>query len=133
MSRKPIPPRLLIGVFLKKVYSLKMENREGLPQVVFDGGAHLIDPEKNHHSDLSRLIAMGLILGVALWLGAVGILVILLKSSGRGNVARVIIYGESIYPFRSILLTLALVFLLVGLFIALSPHYHILGTDKGRK
>ena len=28
------------------------------------------------------------------------------------------------------MLTLGLVFLLVGLFISLSPHYHILGTDK---
>tara|TARA_B100000676_G_scaffold242059_1_gene243450 strand:+ start:219 stop:1598 length:1380 start_codon:yes stop_codon:yes gene_type:complete len=112
--------------------SLQLENGKIVRDYprLFYGGAHLIDPEKNHHSDLSRLIAMGLISGVALWLGALGILVILLKSSGRGNVARVIIYGESIYPFRSILLTLALVFLLVGLFISLSPHYHILGTDK---
>ena len=55
---------------------------------LFYGGAHLIDPEKNHHSDLGRLIAMGLISGVALWLGAVGILVVLLKSLGEAMLLR---------------------------------------------
>ena len=42
----------------------------------------------------------------------------------------VIIKGESNYPIRAILLTLGLIFVLVGLFLSLSPYYHILGTDK---
>ena len=112
--------------------NLQLENGKivrDYPRLLY-GGAHLIDPEKNHQSDLSRLIVMGLMLGVALWLGASGVLLVLLKFLGGANVARVIIKGESIYPFRSILLTLGLVFLLVGLFISLSPHYHLLGTDK---
>ena len=71
---------------------------------------------------------MGLILGVALWLGAAGILVVLLVS-GRSNVTRSSLM-EKVFTFRSILLTLGLVFLLVGLFISLFSHYHILGTDK---
>ena len=98
---------------------------------LFYGGAHLVDPEKNHLSDLGRLIVMGLMMGIALWLGAAGVLLVLLKSLGRGaNVARVIIKGESNYPFRSLLVTLGLIFILLGLFISLSPYYHILGTDK---
>ena len=41
--------------------SLQLENGKIVRDYprLFYGGAHLIDPEKNHHSDLSRLIAMG--------------------------------------------------------------------------
>jgi peptide/nickel transport system permease protein len=74
------------------------------------GGAHLADPASEFWPDVLKRGGFGMALGALVWLVALRVL--------RG--------GWS----SGVSLTLLGLTLMIGLLVALAPHYHILGTDK---
>ena len=102
------------------------------PRLQF-GGAHLQDPETQLTADVAWRAATGAGLGVFVWC----VLVILLSASlaHRDNARflytlSAIRRGTTEIPWNAVLVTLVLILSLLGAALALSVHYHILGTDK---
>ena len=97
------------------------------------GGAHLADPETQRVDDVIQRAIKGGGLGLFTW----GLIVIGL-SWGLANrnhthflhTQTLIWRGATEIPWRVILITLALGCVLLGMVVALSSHYHVLGTDK---
>ena len=79
------------------------------------GGAHLKDP-----ADKVTDIAWRGLAGAALGLAAWGLLVLLTRRWRQG----------SQLPWRAMLATVLVLFVLVGILTTLATHYHVLGTDK---
>jgi peptide/nickel transport system permease protein len=97
------------------------------------GGAQLRDPARELKADVLLTIFRGVALALPLWLLAS--LVLVAACSGAERAASrdfwlAVWRGETEVPWRAVLLTLALVFLLAVPMILLSAHYHVLGTDK---
>jgi peptide/nickel transport system permease protein len=88
------------------------------------GGAHLADPEKDFWADVSERVGLGLLGGWVTWL--------LWRSwfGCRCGGARFGLTDACDSKHRKRSRTLLVLLLSVGLLVALSPHYHVLGTDK---
>ncbi len=84
------------------------------PRLKF-GGADLADPERDFWPDILKWSGTGLGGGLAAGLLLVAVL-------GR--------FGGRRHSHRALLSTVMAISLLIGLLIALAPHYHVLGTDK---
>ena len=102
------------------------------PRLKF-GGAHLKDPEAQWLGDVTRRKLAGLAGGLGAWLlAALAIVALVSKSAGErfsatlGRVAR----GQTQYPVRAMLITLAVLSVAIGVAAALSTGYHVFGTDK---
>ncbi len=101
------------------------------PRLAF-GGAHLQDPERDWHGDLSRRALTGLGAGHrrvgadgAADGGGARAASRRLPSGSNGPVGR-----RTHYPWRAALATLSVIALLAGPVVALMGHYHVLGTDR---
>ncbi len=101
----------------------------GFPRLLY-GGAHLVDPENFHLRDVWILSFKGFLIGAMVWAISVGLIAGYFRFhqgrflKGRRNAS------ESDVPWKSMIFTFGVLSVLVGLFCALSPYYHILGTDK---
>jgi len=97
------------------------------------GGAHLADPERDWAQDIMRLSLMGLIKGLLVSVVIANILFALLAARRRGGfagAAREVLTGKSEIPWRTALITLGLLLMVLLWSVELSGHYHLLGTDK---
>ncbi|MEM7466346.1 MAG: ABC transporter permease [Pseudomonadota bacterium] len=101
------------------------------PRLKF-GGAHLQSLDERA-PDLLKKSVLGIVTGVCIWVALLALLVGLLsiarKSSMRVTLSTVL-RGDSDTPWRVIVSTLAVIAVIVGMVIQLSPHYHMFGTDK---
>lgn len=94
---------------------------------LFHGGAHLVDDAKERWPDVARRAGAGGLLGAAL-VAAVALLWARWRFGREGFAAARA--GESDLPWRAGFITVAALGALGGAFVALAPHYHVLGTDR---
>ncbi|WP_260293557.1 ABC transporter permease [Sedimenticola hydrogenitrophicus] len=97
------------------------------------GGAHLADPARDWAGDVLRLSLIGLVKGLLVTLVLANILFALLASrraGGFAGVAREVLTGKGEIPWRSALITLGLLLMVLLWAVELSGRYHLLGTDK---
>lgn len=96
------------------------------------GGAHLRDPASEWAGDVMRRAGLGLAAGLAV----AGVLVALTAAGlarhhlGWRQALADLAADRTVYPWRAVLATLAVVVLLAGPVLALMPHYHVFGTDR---
>ena len=97
------------------------------------GGAHLQDPDKEHSADIMQLALKGLACGLLIWsVLSIG-LIARLSHRNRQNFAPCLMAvwrRNTEIPWRTILITLLILLLIIGCITALAGHYHVLGTDK---
>lgn len=97
------------------------------------GGAHLADPVHDWAQDIMRLSLIGLIKGLVVTVVVANILFALLaarRSGGFAGAAKEVLSGKSDIPWRSVLITLGLLLMVLFWAVELSGRYHLLGTDK---
>jgi peptide/nickel transport system permease protein len=97
------------------------------------GGAHLRDPARDWRADVLRTCLRGVALALPLWLLASLMLVAACTTAARvasREFWRAVWNGKTEVPWRAVLITLGLLFLVAVPVILLSAHYHVLGTDK---
>ncbi|EWM49039.1 ABC transporter permease [Bordetella holmesii] len=96
------------------------------------GGAHLQDPATESWPDIRLRLARGLGAGLAVSLLLAGALAFWLgRRTGAARVgAADLLRGNSVVPWRAMLMTLACIVVLAGTIGALSTGYHVLGTDR---
>ena len=97
------------------------------------GGAHLTEPAEDRGQDI--LLRSLLALAEALLASAIVLYVIALllgRRTGRSSreMIRAILTRNTALPWRTILLTITLLLLLIFLAVNLASAYHVLGTDK---
>ena len=96
------------------------------------GGAHLVEPEERT-LDIIKLTIIAAIKGMSAWLlffaGVVYFLAERWKVSTK-RVIKIIFKSEGELPWRTIFLTIAIVFFLVAFTTQLAGKYHVFGTDK---
>ena len=90
------------------------------PRLVY-GGAHLASPKLDKGKDITIKGLKGLALGVCFWFG----LVLIVKLVRKRGLLKPRQIGE-----KCCLITLLVIFSIIGIIAELSPYYHILGTDK---
>ncbi len=97
------------------------------------GGSHLEDPKKQLFNDITQRTAAGVGYAILLW--------VLLVAWLNTNLARHhklsfiqslrnLWLGEMAFPWRAILITLAIMLSLFFITVMLASHYHVFGTDK---
>jgi peptide/nickel transport system permease protein len=97
------------------------------------GGTHLDDPDNDRVSDILWTVLRGLLLGLICWSLATWLLACLLawrSGDGLGRTFRTLIAGRTSVPWRTALVTLAIILTLAFVAGELAGKYHILGTDK---
>ena len=102
------------------------------PRLQF-GGAHLVESDNDRGQDI--LLRSLLALAEALLASAIVLYVIALllgRRTGRSSreMIRAILTRNTALPWRTILLTITLLLLLIFLAVNLASAYHVLGTDK---
>lgn len=101
------------------------------PRLIY-GGAGLVDAS-DRASDIARLSMSGVGCAILIWgLGALAGLIAISRAHKMTlrQTAKATANGEFAVPFRTIYVVTAIIACVAGLCTALSPHYHILGTDK---
>ncbi len=97
------------------------------------GGAHLHDPEREWQTDVLITAFRGVALALPLWLLA-SLMLVAVCTPAEQLASRAFWHavwnGNTELPWRSILITLAVVLLSAVPIVLLSAHYHVLGTDK---
>lgn len=96
------------------------------------GGAHLADPSERAR-DLAWRAGGGIGCALVLWLVVVA--VIAYRRARRldlkvRSLLRAVLHGEAAAPVPALLAVTAALSVIVGLAVALAPHYHVFGTDK---
>jgi len=97
------------------------------------GGAHLGNPAEERAPDIARRALWGVAAGAVLWIVFAALLCAWLarrEATKADRVWRAVWRGETEVPWRAVLATLAVVFLVAAPALALSAKYHVLGTDK---
>jgi peptide/nickel transport system permease protein len=97
------------------------------------GGAHLQDPLRDWRADVFRTTFRGVALALPIWLLLSLVLVAACVPAERvasRDFWRAVWGGDTEVPWRSILVTLALLLLALVPVVFLSARYHVLGTDK---
>jgi peptide/nickel transport system permease protein len=97
------------------------------------GGAHLQDPLRDWRADVFRTAFRGVALALPIWLLLSLMLVAACVPAERvasRDFWRAVWGGETEVPWRSILVTLAMLLLALVPVVFLSARYHVLGTDK---
>lgn len=89
------------------------------PRLLY-GGAHLNNPKSDKQADILLKIWKGLAHGLLAWLG----FIFLLRLTKRN------LFKTKLKGVNSGLLTLLVIFCVVGMIASLGSFYHILGTDK---
>ena len=129
---------LATHAYAKETVELRVGNGKQVKQVrdyprLKYGGAHLRDAQRDWLADVLLTGFRGVALALPLWLLASLMLVAACTAAAQvvsGVFWHAVWRGKTEVPWRSILTTLALLFLLVIPAILLSRHYHVLGTDK---
>lgn len=123
---------LAITAYTKQSIELADGSKQRIyPRLLF-AGTQLADAGK-HGSDLVRIAVHGVQWGVAAWALFVLCLFVILAWRQQlpfVQVARRALRGEGEVPWRSMLLTVLLLSMVVSLFIHYSSSYHLFGTDK---
>lgn len=102
------------------------------PRLKF-GGAHLQNPEQQLAADVAKRALAGAGLGLLVWCVLAALLNAILARRQREKFLQTfyaIVRGTTDVPWKAVLITLGLILMLLGAALALSAHYHILGTDK---
>ena len=102
------------------------------PRLLY-GGAHLQDPQRDWQADVLFTAFRGVALALPLWLLLSLMLVAACTPAERvasRDFWRDVRSGQTEVPWRSILITLALLLLVAVPAALLCAHYHVLGTDK---
>jgi peptide/nickel transport system permease protein len=97
------------------------------------GGSHLEDPVRDRGTDILLTALKGLVEALIAWSVAAGLVLWLLaKRVGKGfrETLDAVIHGRTELPWRTGLLTLALMLTIAFIAGELALKYHILGTDK---
>lgn len=97
------------------------------------GGAHLEQPETQRVGDITWRITVGVGYAIFLWtILVVGLNISLARRRQLSFMQSLsnLWLGEMEFPWRSILITLAIIFALFGATLMLASHYHVFGTDK---
>jgi len=97
------------------------------------GGAHLVDPEREHAADVARRALTGAALGVVMWVFLATIVCAgVARRAGTDTDATwsAIARGESELPWRAVLITLLVLLVAACAIGALATHYHVFGTSK---
>ena len=97
------------------------------------GAVHLDNPEAQKTADVLVLGAVGALKGIAVWLVLVTLLCLVLsvraKRSFRATLG-ILLGGRSGVPWRTVILTLGAVVLVLLVGAEWAAKYHVLGTDK---
>jgi peptide/nickel transport system permease protein len=102
------------------------------PRLVY-GGRHLKDPAKDKWSDITQRISGGLGLALLVWAGMAFLFLWGLaghRKIGYGDCLREVYGGAGDVPWKTILLTVLALLLLIIPAAFLCLKYHLLGTDK---
>jgi peptide/nickel transport system permease protein len=97
------------------------------------GGAHLADPGEDRGQDIlqrSLLALVETLLAAILVLTFVALLLGRRTGHSSREMIRAILTRDTALPWRTILLTITLLLLLIFLVVNLASVYHVLGTDK---
>jgi len=97
------------------------------------GGAHLQEPDKEKWGDILQRTIEALVVGLLCWLILTSIMVLWLARRKQQSWQAMCVrlwHGQESLPWKVIFITLGLLIMWWLLVIKLSPHYHILGTDK---
>lgn len=121
-----------IEAYAKESVELEDGSKQRIfPRLLF-AGTHLSDANE-HASDLAQIGGISLARGAGAWLMIIAMLFVVLAWKQKRNIALVatsIMRGEGELPWRSVLLTLLVLCVLVSGFIHYSSAYHVFGTDK---
>ncbi len=93
------------------------------------GGVHLADPQNGHVNDVIKRSLHGLFVG---WLGAVllALLIVSFAAARSRTTVRAWVEARQDTPLNTVLATIVLLAMLIGLIVNLAGAYHVLGTDK---
>ncbi len=97
------------------------------------GGAHLQDPKEQWLADVVRTTIVGVFKGLALSIAVMNILIMFTSigsKCGYGGQAKRMFLGQTSIPWRVVIFTLTVIFVLIMVSADLSMKYHLLGTDK---
>ncbi len=97
------------------------------------GGAHLKAPEEEWRTDVVRRALAGAAGGFIVWVVAAMLVCAALaraRAQSIEQVWRTLTRGDFELPWRSILITLACMLILIGAATVLAAKYHVLGTSK---
>lgn len=97
------------------------------------GGAHLDDPQAQWGRDVTRRAVMGLGVAALLWNLLLALTAACLARRRRESFTatwRLVWTGQTVVPWREMLIAAGLVLAVFGPMLALAGHYHVLGTDK---
>ena len=132
-SREPTYSRPLDYVgFTKESLEVDGKLQRVAPRLEF-GGRHLLDPEREWMPDLLRRTALGAAAGLAVAALICALIVAAVARASRagfGDTARRILNNETATPWRTALVTVGVVSLVIGPVVALMGAYHVLGTDR---
>lgn len=107
--------------------------RRETPRLKF-GGAHLADPARDWLADVMQRAVKGLAWGVLASLGLLALLAALLgrhwRENLRGTLRRMWSPAPRDPAWRSLMLTVTALLVLIGVMASLAGGYHVLGTDK---
>lgn len=101
------------------------------PRLLY-GGAHLTDPD-DRMIDILERIGVALLEAVVVWWALVMSIIFLIERKGRKafrQVAAQLLDGSGSFPWRAVLLTLAVVVFVFCLLLNLVGYYHLFGTDQ---
>jgi peptide/nickel transport system permease protein len=118
--------------FLKESEQVGAETVRTHPRLVH-GGAHLTDPARQWAGDVAGRVFSGLV-GGAVVAGLIAILVVaaVAKTQARDlrSVWQDIAARRTAVPWLTMMITVSVMALLIGVTTALMGHYHVLGTDR---
>lgn len=97
------------------------------------GGSHLENPAEERISDIMATALGAGMLSILVWLAASAVFVLLmarLKGGSAGAAVAEILADRTVFRWRAMLVTIGVCTTAMGIVIALSFDYHVLGTDK---
>ncbi len=103
----------------------------GYPKLVH-AGSHLQNVQ-DKWTDITHRVAVNSLWALIAWFSVMILMMVYLakryKATWRKTTSQIVL-GKADYPYRTMLVTLLMLLLLVFNLVALSSNYHILGTDK---
>jgi len=96
------------------------------------GGAHL-DDVRERGADILQRASSGAFRALLIWLCTTAVVLYWIARKQTDSLAATmgaIINGETTVPLRTLASVTAIMAVIVGMWVALAPYYHILGTDK---
>ena len=114
--------------------TIETENGQvrGFPRLRY-GGQHLVNPEEDFLPNLLLGTVLAFIVSLLVWLLVCALVnwrAAVHYNSNFGEMMGKIASGKTRIPFRSILLTLWVMFFIIAFIAMFADKYHILGTDK---